>query len=107
MVVLGLAGVCAGVLGTPRTEADFHQVQINQLMAGAFGDDNIEFVEIQIGFRQNCQGVAGLPAKASDAFPLRLRTAPSWSSSMAPASKRGSSFSRTILRMVNPAVQSS
>ena len=40
-----------------RAGADFHQVQINQLMAGALGDDDIEFIEIKmLGSRQICQG---------------------------------------------------
>ena len=47
-------------LMSSRVGADFHIVQINQLMAGALGDDDIEFIEIKmLGSRQNCQGGAG------------------------------------------------
>ena len=54
-LLLALAAVLLVVLMPSKTEADFHSVQISQLMAGAFGDDSIEFVEIIMGFRQNCQ----------------------------------------------------
>ena len=50
--------------------ADFHQVQITQLMAGAAGNDDIEFIEIEIlGFRQNCQAGG---VNSGDPFGCRL-----------------------------------
>lgn len=61
-----LALLAAFVIGTMLTvfsphsgvEADFHEVQINRVMAGAFGDDDIEFVELRmLNSEQNC--VAG------------------------------------------------
>ena len=48
MVVLGLAGVCAGVLGPFPVSATNHQVQIDEVMAGANGDPNIQFVEMRM-----------------------------------------------------------
>ena len=58
-----LAALAALMIGTmltvfsPNTgvEADFHEVQVNQIMAGAFGDDNAEFVELRmLNAAQNC-----------------------------------------------------
>ena len=44
-----LAVVAVAVLSASKTaEADFHLVQITQVMAGAFGNDDIEFVELRM-----------------------------------------------------------
>ena len=43
------------VQGSP-VEADFDEVQISQVMAGAFGNDDLEFVELRmLSADQNCQ----------------------------------------------------
>jgi hypothetical protein len=45
-----------------RSQADFHLVQIDEIMAGLNGDANIQFFEINMsGSGQNCQGTGNHP----------------------------------------------
>ena len=47
----------AGLLQVSRVEADFHLVQIDEVMAGMNGDANVQFIEITMSAQgQNCQG---------------------------------------------------
>ncbi len=58
-ILAALAAAAAFVVLVPssRVQADFDDVEINQLMAGALGGDDIEFVELRmLGDGENCQG---------------------------------------------------
>ena len=58
-ILAALAAAAAFVVLVPssRVQADFHDVEIRQLMAGALGRDDIEFVELRmLGDGENCQG---------------------------------------------------
>ena len=48
LMVLALAGVCAGLLGPSRVGATNHSVIIDEMMAGANGNSNIQFVEMRM-----------------------------------------------------------
>jgi hypothetical protein len=52
-----LVALIGGLLAAPPAEADFHIVQIDELMAGAGGDASIQFIEIGMNSSgQHCQG---------------------------------------------------
>ena len=52
-----IAILLAGLLQVSRVEADFHLVQIDEMMAGMNGDANVQFIEITMSAQgQNCQG---------------------------------------------------
>jgi hypothetical protein len=54
---LGLGTILSVILLGSPANADFHEQQIDELMAGLNGDANIQFIEIKMfNFGQNCQG---------------------------------------------------
>ena len=56
LITVVVMAAIAGLSASSGVQADFHKVQINQVMAGAFGNDDIEFVELKmLDPRQNCQ----------------------------------------------------
>ena len=57
LAALAAGAVFAVLVPSSRVQADFHDVEISQLMAGALGMDDIEFVELRmLGDGENCQG---------------------------------------------------
>ena len=57
LATLAAAAVFVVSVPSSRVQADFHEVEIRQLMAGALGRDDIEFVELRmLGDGENCQG---------------------------------------------------
>ena len=56
LITVVIMAAVAGLSAAKTVQADFHEVHIAQVMAGAFGNDDIEFVELRmLGPGQNCQ----------------------------------------------------